>query len=90
VECVRLGIRSITVQRGTARIVGVALKESQKVRLRRLAPKAVAKTEAGSAGELVVPVSAKPADVPTALVELLQELLPAPAPEEPALASAAP
>ncbi|MDQ1430907.1 MAG: hypothetical protein QOF40_1509, partial [Actinomycetota bacterium] len=88
VECVRLGIRSITVQRGTARIVGVTLKESQKVRLRRLAPKAVAKTEAGSAGELVVPVSAKAADVPTALVELLQELLPAP--EEAALASAAP
>jgi hypothetical protein len=55
-----------------------------------LAPKAVAKAEAGSAGELVVPVSAKAADVPTALVDLLQELLPAPAPEEPALASAAP
>jgi transcription-repair coupling factor (superfamily II helicase) len=90
VECVRLGIRSITVQRGMARIVGVTLKESQKVRLRRLAPKAVAKAEAGSPGELVVPVSAKAADVPTALVELLQELLPAPAPEEPALASAAP
>ena len=88
VECVRLGIRSITVQRGTARIVGVTLKESQKVRLRRLAPKAVAKADAGSAGELVVPVAAKAADVPTAIVELLQELLPAP--EEAALASAAP
>ncbi len=53
VECVRLGIRSITVQRGTARVVGVALKESQKVRLRRLAPKAVAKED-----ELVVPLVA--------------------------------
>ena len=53
VECVRLGIRSITVQRGTARIAGVSLKESQKVRLRRLAPKAVAKDD-----ELVVPIAA--------------------------------
>jgi transcription-repair coupling factor (superfamily II helicase) len=88
VECVRLGVRSITVQRGTARIVGVSLKESQKVRLRRLAPKAVAKTAPGGDGELVVPVAAKAAEVATALVELLQELLPAPA--EPALASAAP
>ncbi len=88
VECVRLGIRSITVQRGTARIVGLSLKESQKVRLRRLAPKSVAKTVPGGDGELVVPVAAKAAEVATTLVELLQELLPAPA--EPALASAAP
>ena len=74
VECVRLAIRSITVQRNTARIVGVALKESQKVRLRRLVPKAVAKDD-----ELVVPVSAAPEAVATALVELLRELLPPPA-----------
>jgi transcription-repair coupling factor (superfamily II helicase) len=93
VECVRLGIRSITVQRNTVRIVGLALKESQKVRLRRLAAKAVAKED-----ELVVPVSAPAAEVATTLVELLQELLPPPAPEPsadpaagaPALASAAP
>ena len=83
VECVRLGIRSITVQRGTARIVGLALKESQKVRLRRLAAKAVAKEE-----ELVVPISAPAAEVATTIVDLLQELIPAVA--EPALASAAP
>jgi transcription-repair coupling factor (superfamily II helicase) len=89
VECVRLGIRSITVQRNTARIAGVTLKESQKVRLRRLAPKAVAKED-----ELVVPVVAPPAEVATALVDLLRELLPPPAsdsdPAAPALASAAP
>jgi len=89
VECVRLGIRSITVQRNTARVVGVSLKESQKVRLRRLVPKAVAKDD-----ELVVPVSTAPADVATTLVELLRDLLPPPAqdPTEaaPALASAAP
>jgi transcription-repair coupling factor (superfamily II helicase) len=86
VECVRLGISSITVQRGTARIAGVSLKESQKVRLRRLAAKAVAKDD-----ELVVPIAAPAAEVATAIVELLQELVPAPAdPGAPALASAAP
>ena len=93
VECVRLGIRSITVQRNTARIVGVSLKESQKVRLRRLVPKAVAKDD-----ELVVPVSAAPAEVATALVDLLRDLLPPPAETAsegpagaaPALASATP
>jgi transcription-repair coupling factor (superfamily II helicase) len=89
VECVRLGIRSITVQRNTARIAGVSLKESQKVRLRRFVPKAVAKED-----ELVVPMSVAPADVAMALVDLLRELLPPPAEESdaaaPALASAAP
>src|SRR6478672_1594492 len=79
VECVRLGIRSITVQRNTARIVGVSLKESQKVRLRRLAAKAVAKED-----ELVVPLSVPAAEVATTIVDLLQELIPAVA--EPALA----
>jgi transcription-repair coupling factor (superfamily II helicase) len=88
VECVRLGIRSITVQRGTARVVGIALKESQKVRLRRLAPKALAKTSAGGDGELVVPVAARSADVASELVALLQALIPASV--EPALASATP
>jgi transcription-repair coupling factor (superfamily II helicase) len=83
VECVRLGITSITVQRGTARIAGLSLKESQKVRLRRLAAKAVAKDD-----ELVVPLAVPAANVATALVDLLRELIPADA--EPALASAAP
>jgi hypothetical protein len=86
---VRLGIRSITVQRNTARIVGLSLKESQKVRLRRLAAKAVAKDD-----EVVVPVNVPAPEVASALVDLLRELLPAPAPEPsaeaPALASAAP
>jgi transcription-repair coupling factor (superfamily II helicase) len=93
VECVRLGIRSITVQRNTARVTGLALKESQKVRLRRLAPKAVAKED-----EVVVPLQVPPAQVATTLVGLLRELLPPPAeapsrgPADvaPALASAAP
>jgi transcription-repair coupling factor (superfamily II helicase) len=85
VECVRLGIRSITVQRNTARVTGITLKESQKVRLRRLAAKAVAKDD-----ELVVPLAVRPGEVATALVDLLRELLPDPAPAAPALASAAP
>jgi transcription-repair coupling factor (superfamily II helicase) len=82
-ECVRVGIRSVTVQRNTARIVGLSLKESQKVRLRRLAAKAVAKDD-----EVVVPLAVRPEGVAPALVELLAELMPAP--DESALASAAP
>ncbi len=70
-ECVRLGLRSVTVQRGTARLVGLTLKESQKVRLRRLAAKAVAKD-----GEVVVPLYA-PDDPAGALVDLLETLIPA-------------
>jgi transcription-repair coupling factor (superfamily II helicase) len=79
---VRLGIRAVTVQKGTARILGLELRESQKVRLRRLAPKAVAK----DGGEVVIPVAVPRREVAGALVALLDELVPA----EPALASAAP
>ncbi|MGH8983212.1 MAG: transcription-repair coupling factor, partial [Acidimicrobiia bacterium] len=73
VECVRLGIRSVSVQRGTARIVGLQLPESKKLRLRRLVPGAVAK----EADEVVVPVAANGAAVPAVLVDLLDELMPA-------------
>jgi len=73
VECVRLGIRSVSVQRGTARIIGLQLPESKKLRLRRLVPGAVAK----EADEVVVPVAANGAAVPALLVELLGELMPA-------------
>jgi transcription-repair coupling factor (superfamily II helicase) len=88
-QCARLGIRSITVQRNTARIAGLALRESQKVRLRRLVPKAVAKDAMdGEAATLVIPLSVAPTDVASTLVTLLTELVP-PEPA-PALASAAP
>jgi transcription-repair coupling factor (superfamily II helicase) len=80
---VRLGIRSVTVQRGTARIAGLELRESQKVRLRRLAPKSVAKDD----GEVVVPVTAAAHEVAAALVALLDDLVP-PEPAEPAEAAA--
>jgi transcription-repair coupling factor (superfamily II helicase) len=86
---VRLGLRSITVQRATARIVGLTLRESQKVRLRRLVPKAVAKDD----GEVVVPLSVDAHAVAATLVELLDELVPPEAAEpraDAALASAAP
>jgi transcription-repair coupling factor (superfamily II helicase) len=88
--CARLGIRSIIVQRNTARITGLELRESQKVRLRRLAPKAVAKDE----GEIAIPLSVKPTDVASMLVALLDDLVPPAVPtvasEAPALASATP
>ena len=88
-ECARLGIRSVTVARNTARISGLVLRESQKVRLRRRVPKAVAKDD----GEVVVPLTARPEDVAATLVALLADLVPpepAVGPEAPALASAAP
>ena len=82
-ECVRLGIRSVTVARGMARLQPVELRESQKVRLKRLAPKAVAKAD----GELAVPVP--PKETPAGfLVGLLRDLLPEPAAAP--VASAAP
>jgi hypothetical protein len=74
----------VSVQRGIARILGLDLRESQKIRLRRLVPGAVAKAD----GEVAVPVRGDGAAVCAALVELLEELIPA---EETApLASAAP
>jgi transcription-repair coupling factor (superfamily II helicase) len=71
-ECVRIRATSVSVQKGTARIEGLDLKESQKVRLRRLAPRAVAKPD----GEVAIPVASLAAEVPDALVELLRELVP--------------
>jgi transcription-repair coupling factor (superfamily II helicase) len=90
-ECARLGIRAITVQRNTARITGLALRESQKVRLRRLVPKSVAKDAgAGDVPEIVVPLPVPPGEVAGRLVELLTELVPPEPDRAPALASAAP
>jgi transcription-repair coupling factor (superfamily II helicase) len=80
-ECVRLGIREIGVQKGQARIWPLELKESQKVRLKRLSPKAIVK----DAGDLIVPTAAStrfgekqdPLLVVRGLVTLLAELVPA-------------
>jgi transcription-repair coupling factor (superfamily II helicase) len=80
-ECARLGIREVTVVAGgaglsgggyTARLGPVALKTSQKVRLSRLAPKAVYKEDTG---QLVLPLS-KNTDPAEHLTVLLGELAP--------------
>ena len=70
-ECVARRISSISVQKGVARIEGIELPESRKVRLKRLFPKAVAKGD----GEVAIPVSAPPAEVADALIGMLAELL---------------
>jgi transcription-repair coupling factor (superfamily II helicase) len=70
-ECLRTGVRGVTVQRGVARLVGLDLRASQKVRLRRLAPKAVAKES-----EVVVPLDGPPGAVAHRLLELLGALIP--------------
>jgi len=71
-ECLRIGATSVTVQKGLVRLAGVELKESQKVRLRRLASKAVVKEH-----ELILPLDAPPAEAAPWLLGLLQELIPA-------------
>jgi transcription-repair coupling factor (superfamily II helicase) len=83
-ECVRTGVRSLSVQRGVARLTGLELRESEKIRLRRLVPGAVAKPD----GEVAIPVSGSGAALSAALVDLLGELVPAD--EAAPIASAAP
>ena len=51
-ECVRVRATSVSVQKGVARIDGLELPESRKVRLKRLVPRAVAK----DGGELAIPL----------------------------------
>ena len=75
-ECVRLRISNVTIlpaplQRTSARLVGLSLPESRKVRLRRLSPKAVARDE-----EVTIPLEAAPARAVAALTALLRELVP--------------
>jgi transcription-repair coupling factor (superfamily II helicase) len=78
-ECVRLGIREVGVQKGQVRIWPLPLKESQKVRLKRLAPKALAK----DGGELILPTppprfgeKPDPLQVLAGITTLLRELAP--------------
>jgi len=70
-ECVRLGIRSIAVAGGAARLRGLELRTSQELRLRRLAPGAKASPE-----ELLVPMRLPPTEVAPTLTTLLEELVP--------------
>jgi transcription-repair coupling factor (superfamily II helicase) len=78
VECLRIGIREVTVAANRtgpgwqARLAPVALRASAAVRLRRLAKDAIYKEELG---QLVVPLR-KGVDVADALITLLAELVP--------------
>jgi len=82
-ECVRTGVREVTVARGVARISPLVLRTSQQIRLQRLVRDAVFKADQG---QLVVtlPRGSEPAAF---LVDLLARLVPE---EEPAVASAPP
>ncbi len=79
-EAVRVRAAKVSVQKGVARIEGLELKESQKVRLRRLAPRATAKED----GEVVIPLAVRADEVPDSLVALLHELVPPEAASAPA------
>jgi transcription-repair coupling factor (superfamily II helicase) len=70
VECLRTGVESVSVQRHLARISGLELRESQKVRVRRLVPGSVVK----ETGEIVVPMTGSGSTVVTSLLELLEAL----------------
>jgi transcription-repair coupling factor (superfamily II helicase) len=70
-ECVRLGIRSVAVAAGAARIRGLALRESQKVRVARLAPGAKVSSE-----EVLVPLRVPAGEVAETLTTLLDTLVP--------------
>jgi transcription-repair coupling factor (superfamily II helicase) len=70
-ECVRLGVRSVVVQPGGARVRGLELRASQKVRLNRLAPGARVGPD-----EVYVPLRVAPAASAAGLVALFEELVP--------------
>jgi len=74
-ECVRTGVRSVTVSGGAARLRGLDLPKSKKVRLERIAPGSKVSSQ-----EVLVPVRVPPAATAAALVDLLHELLPPPEP----------
>jgi transcription-repair coupling factor (superfamily II helicase) len=82
-ECVRTGVREVTVAKGTARLAPLQLLASRQVRLQRLNREAVYKEELG---QLVAPLP-RGTDPAPALVDLLRELVPA---EDPSVASVAP
>jgi transcription-repair coupling factor (superfamily II helicase) len=82
-ECVRTGVREVTVVRDTARVSPLALRASEVMRLRRLQPKAVYKEDTA---QLIVPVG-KAQNAAVFVRDLLAELVPA---AEASVASAAP
>jgi transcription-repair coupling factor (superfamily II helicase) len=82
-ECVRTGVREVTVARGTARLAPLVLPTSMRIRLQRLHRDAVYKEDSS---QLVAPVP-RGADPAEFIGGLLRELVPE---EEPSIASAAP
>jgi transcription-repair coupling factor (superfamily II helicase) len=73
VECLRLGIRAVSVQKGRARFDGWELRKSQEVRLQRLSSRAQVVGDT-----VIVPVSATAeVSLPQALLRLLLEIVPA-------------
>jgi transcription-repair coupling factor (superfamily II helicase) len=82
-ECVRAGVREVTVARGTARLAPVVLPLSRRIRLQRLYKEAVYKEDLE---QLVLPLP-RGTDPAPYLVEVLRELVPA---EEPSVVSVAP
>jgi len=71
-ECLRLGIRAVSVQKGRARIDGWELRKSQEARLHRMSERAQVLPDA-----VIVPVTAT-ADIslPQALLRLFREIAP--------------
>jgi transcription-repair coupling factor (superfamily II helicase) len=53
-EAARLGIRDVAVQKGSVRLFPLVLRESQKLRLKRLSPRALVKSN----DEIVLPLAA--------------------------------
>jgi transcription-repair coupling factor (superfamily II helicase) len=72
VECLRLGIRAVSVQKGRARFDGWELRKSQEVRLQRLSPRTQVVGDA-----VIVPVTAtSDISLPQALLRLLVQIAP--------------
>ena len=82
VQCLRLGIRSVTLAQQAVRIRGLGLKASQQARCSRLAPGA-----RFGADEVMLPWKGAPSSAATDLVDLLTDLVP---PEVAPVGSAAP
>jgi len=71
VECVRLGIRSLTLAQKAVRIRGLELKASQQVRLNRFAPGSKVGGE-----EIMIPWPGTPAAAAGEIADLLEAVLP--------------
>ncbi|HET7489940.1 MAG TPA: transcription-repair coupling factor [Acidimicrobiales bacterium] len=71
-ECVRTGVREVTVARDVIRLAPLRLKTSQTIRLKRLFPRAVYKEDLA---QLVIPVI-RNADPAEAVMALLHTLVP--------------